>query len=163
MRKIGCSGSERPFWVASICHLMWNPLLLLRAGSLARNYHMTCCQRRLFQRLKTSCDVIIPGVFRACFGRTRLQTRAPGRGVENRKIPEGGWEGVQRSLEGAKSLLHRCNARLHRCKTRLDMVQETLGRPLRRGSKRPCAPSPNHFRGFPIFDPSPKHSGLQDS
>ena len=36
---------------------------------------------------------------------------------------------------------------------RFRKVQETLARPLLPGSKRPFAPSRNHFREFPIFDP----------
>ena len=33
------------------------------------------------------------------------------------------------------------------------VVQKTLGRPLLPGSKRPCAPSPNHFGRFSLFGP----------
>ena len=55
--------------------------------------------------------------------------------------------------EGAERLLHRCHLGLHRCKTGLHMVQETLGRPLRHRSKRPFAPSPNHFRRLSYFRP----------
>ena len=61
------------------------------------------------------------------------------RGVENRKIPKVVRRGCQRSFEPRE------------CKTGLHMVQQTLGRPLHPGSKRPFAPSPNHFRGGCCF------------
>ena len=84
-----------------------------------------------------------------------LQTRVPGRGVENRKSPKVVRRGCKRSF-GPRERKASCTGAtwgLHRCKTGLHMVQETLGRPLLPRSKRPFAPSPNHFRGFSYFWP----------
>ena len=54
---------------------------------------------------------------------------------------------------GAKSLLHWCNLGLHRCKAGFWMVQETLGRHLHPGSKRPSAPSSDHLQEAHYFRP----------
>ena len=79
-----------------------------------------------------------------------MQTRAPGRGVENRKIPESGQERVQKVFwtKGAKV----SQESLGLCAT-LSYTGATPACTGARGfslppSKRLFAPSPNHFQGF---------------
>ena len=64
------------------------------------------------------------------------------------KLVGGSWGDGMCSDTGAKQGLDR-------------LVQSDLGRHLFPGSKTPVAPSPNHFREFPMFRPSTSTFGSQ--
>ena len=74
--------------------------------------------------------------------------------VENSKFPKVGTRGCKRFLRpGSEKPLALVQNKIAPVQNRFRKVQETLGTPLLPGSERPFAPSRNHCRGFPIFDP----------
>ena len=89
-------------------------------------------------------------------GGVLLQTRAPGRGVENRKCPKVVRGGCKRSFEPRER--QPCFAPVqpgvapvqNRVAHGASDSWETF---VPWGSERPFAPSPNHFRAFPYFRP----------
>ena len=95
-----------------------------------------------------------------------LGSCGPGKLTEKGKFPKVLGGGCKRSFgareQGSpKSLLHHPKLLLHRCNMGFWVVQKTFRRPLLAGSKRPFAPSPNHFWEFSLSGQFPRPAASQ--
>ena len=95
----------------------------------------------------------------------KLQTWEIARQV---KISESGWERVRKLFwtQRASGLLHWCKKGLHRCKRGFGWCKRLLGDLCSLGpeeSKRPLAPSPNHFWRYSLFGLFPRSALLSFS
>ena len=91
------------------------------------------------------------------FGPLGLQTKVPGREGREQEIPESGYERVQKVFWTPRERKASQGTGAKQGCTGAKQVLEGARDPWETfapwGSKRPFAPSRNHFREFPVFDP----------